>query len=97
MDEEIYARPNPIPRGPGGRFAKDKCFITEQVYGTTEANEVAILRGFRDKRLRGNMLGRALISSYYNLSPSLEAYAKQSPKFHRFSRKVCDLLAGVLC
>ena len=45
------------------------CFIATAVYGTPLAEEVNILRQFRDEFLKTNLMGRAFVRVYYRLSP----------------------------
>lgn len=47
-----------------------RCFVASAVYGAT-APETDQLRAFRDRTLRPRRTGRALISTYYALGPSL--------------------------
>ena len=92
MYGEKYARPNPIPRGPGGRFAKDRCFIATAVYGNYEAPQVLALRKFRDERLLTNALGRAFVSTYYLISPAIARQLRSAPVTSSLVRKVLDAL-----
>lgn len=41
------------------------CFVATAVYGSQDAPEVALLRGFRDRVLRRAFLGRLFIRTYY--------------------------------
>jgi len=50
---------------------KDKCFFATAAYGTDTAEEIDILREFRDKVLLPNSLGARFVSLYYRTSPPI--------------------------
>jgi len=47
-----------------------KCFIATAAYGRF-AQEIEILREFRDKKLKNNFLGNKFIDVYYKISPGI--------------------------
>jgi len=53
------------------------CFIATAAYGTPEAEEIDILREFRDVVLQPNRLGAKLVSLYYKASPPVAAFISQ--------------------
>ncbi len=53
------------------------CFIATAVYGSSEADEVIILRSFRDNFLLGNLIGKAFVNLYYKWSPHTINYIKK--------------------
>lgn len=59
--------PNAAPPAP--KESKGGCFIATAAYGSPLAEDVTILRAYRDEVLRGSNLGRRCISAYYYLSP----------------------------
>ena len=68
-------------------MAYDGCFIATAVYGSYGADEVLILRKFRDQQLAPYSLGRFLIGFYYVVSPPIAElietfpFAKQPAKY----------------
>jgi hypothetical protein len=47
------------------------CFVATAAYGTPMAEEIGVLRRFRDRYLRGNAVGEALVSIYGEVGPVL--------------------------
>jgi hypothetical protein len=56
-----------------------RCFITTAAYGTPMAEEIQILREFRDEYLLTNVLGRALVDVYYRISPPIAEFITEHP------------------
>ncbi|MGQ9546299.1 MAG: X2-like carbohydrate binding domain-containing protein [Dehalococcoidia bacterium] len=57
----------------------DLCFIATAAYGTPLAEEIQILRRFRDEYLLTNPLGRFLVSIYYGVSPPMARFITEHP------------------
>jgi hypothetical protein len=55
------------------------CFIATATYGTPMAQEIQILRAFRDGYLLTNPLGRALVAFYYRTSPPIAQFITEHP------------------
>ena len=55
------------------------CFIATAAYGTPMAEEIEILREFRDEYLLTNPLGQALVDVYYRVSPPIAEFITEHP------------------
>jgi alpha-tubulin suppressor-like RCC1 family protein len=55
------------------------CFIATAAYGTPMAEEIEILREFRDQYLLTNSVGRAFIDFYYKVSPPIAEFITRHP------------------
>jgi len=62
-----------------GRPGLLQCFIATAAYGTPMAEEIQILREFRDKYLLANPLGQALVNFYYKVSPPMAEFITEHP------------------
>jgi hypothetical protein len=56
-----------------------RCFIATAAYGTPMAEEVQILREFRDEYMLSNPLGRAFVDFYYRVSPPIAEFITEHP------------------
>lgn len=68
------------------------CYIATAVYGSYDAPEVMTLRRYRDETLLRSMPGRALVGTYYAMSPPLAARLKTAPLANRAVRRVLDIV-----
>ncbi|MFO7997236.1 MAG: C45 family autoproteolytic acyltransferase/hydrolase [Dehalococcoidia bacterium] len=55
------------------------CFIATAAYGTPMAEEIQILRDFRDGYLLTNPLGQAFVDFYYRVSPPIAEFITDHP------------------
>jgi hypothetical protein len=55
------------------------CFIATAAYGTPMAEQIQILREFRDGYLMTNPLGQALVGLYYRVSPPVAEFITEHP------------------
>jgi hypothetical protein len=69
-----------------GIIVNEGCFIATAAFGTPMAQEINILRRFRDTKMEPNMVGRNFIHIYYNVSPPLARIIAQSKIMKAFVR-----------
>ena len=55
------------------------CFIATAAYGTPMAEEIEILRDFRDEYLLTSPVGQALVEFYYRVSPPIADFITEHP------------------
>jgi hypothetical protein len=55
------------------------CFIATAAYGTPMADEIEVLREFRDTYLLTNPVGRALTDIYYRVGPPMAEFINEHP------------------
>ncbi|NJK70297.1 MAG: hypothetical protein HC941_30720 [Microcoleus sp. SU_5_3] len=72
------------------------CFIATAVYGSYDAPQVVSLRRFRDEKLMSYSIGRLFITVYYQLSPPVAKWLKNSPHFAKPIRQILDKLVAYL-
>jgi len=56
-----------------------RCFIATAAYGTPVAEEIQILREFRDEYLLTSPVGEALVEFYYRVSPPIAEFITEHP------------------
>ena len=56
-----------------------ECFIATVAYGTPMAEEIEILREFKDEYLLTSPVGQALVSLYYRVSPPIAEFITEHP------------------
>lgn len=75
----------------------DACFVATAAYGSMMANEVEMLRHFRDAKLRQSVLGELLVEAYYTFGPAVSGVVGESELLRQTARgalaPVIDLVA----
>ena len=71
---EVPPTPTPTPTPPAVA-----CFIATAAYGTPMAEEIGVLREFRDGYLLTNPVGQALVEFYYEMSPPMAEFIDEHP------------------
>ena len=79
-DYSIAANFEEVPPSPEG------CFIATAAYGTPMAEEIQILREFRDEYLLHNTVGRSLVDFYYKVSPPMAEFITEHPSLKQIVR-----------
>ena len=71
----------------------DACFIATAAYGSLLANDVEMLRTFRDRLLKRSVLGELAVETYYTFGPTVAGVIGESDLLRATAR---DLLAPVV-
>jgi hypothetical protein len=62
------------------------CFVATAAYGTPLAQEISVLRRFRDRHLATNVVGRGLVSAYYRVGPKLASFIREREALRSLTR-----------
>ncbi|MBE7007110.1 MAG: hypothetical protein E7424_08230 [Ruminococcaceae bacterium] len=74
----------------GWKKGKKACYVATCVYGSYDCPEVWVLRRFRDTVLDESILGKAFISVYYSVSPTIVKFAGNSEIIRMHWKRVLD-------
>ncbi|MEO6774682.1 MAG: fibronectin type III domain-containing protein [Kofleriaceae bacterium] len=66
--------------------AVDACFVATAAYGSVMANDVELLRHFRDSLLRTNALGELGVETYYTFGPAIAGIVGESDTLRETAR-----------
>jgi hypothetical protein len=72
------------------------CFIATAAYGTPFAEEINVLRRFRDNTLQQSSFGRSFIDFYYLSSPPIARFISSRPHLRKFVRSILNPLVTFL-
>ncbi len=81
------------PPAPVG--AVDACFIATAAYGSVMANDVSMLRRFRDAVLRRSVFGELAVEGYYTFGPALAAVIGESELLRATARDMLQPLVDL--
>jgi len=73
-----------------------KCFIATAAYGTPFAQEINILREFRDKKLYNNLIGTAFVKFYYKVSPPIAKIIAKSEFLKKGTRFILKPIVKIV-
>jgi len=82
--------------GSGEGAGGGNCFIATAVFGSSKAEEVLILREFRDKYLLTSDIGKEFINLYYHFSPGVAEFIKHKIIIKSFIRTCLKFFVAFL-
>lgn len=104
--DDLYARQMPsnfsMDNSVQKRRQKDpnvkvsKCYIATAVYGSYDAPQVIVLRRFRDEVLSKSLFGKAIILTYYKMSPPVAKRLEKAGRMNRMVRRILDKVVRML-
>ena len=68
----------------------DWCFVATAAYGSALANDVEMLRRFRDMFLQSTVLGELAVEAYYTFGPAIAGVVGESELLRATARAVLD-------
>lgn len=82
----VFLAPGATVGGGGSGDSGGGCFIATAAYGSPMAEEIDVLRAFRDRYMLTNTLGAAFVDAYYHLSPPIADRIAESNGARAFVR-----------
>ncbi len=73
----------------------DACFVATAAYGSIMANDVGMLRHFRDQLLRNNVFGEMFVETYYTFGPAVAGIVDRSELLRESARAALGPLVEV--
>ncbi|MBA3395140.1 MAG: fibronectin type III domain-containing protein [Deltaproteobacteria bacterium] len=74
----------------------DACFVATAAYGSVMANDVEMLRRFRDMLLQNTVLGELAVEAYYTFGPAVAGVVGESELLRATTRAALDPLVHVV-
>jgi hypothetical protein len=74
----------------------DACFVATAAYGSVMANDVEMLRRFRDMFLQTTVLGELAVEAYYTFSPAISGVVGESELLRASARAMLDPLISAV-
>jgi hypothetical protein len=74
----------------------DWCFVATAAYGSTMANDVEMLRRFRDVFLERTVLGELAVEAYYTFGPAVAGVVGESELLRATARAVLDPIVSTV-
>ena len=68
----------------------DACFVATAAYGSAMANDVEMLRRFRDGVLQKTVLGELAVEAYYTFGPAVSGVVGESDLLRATARSILD-------
>jgi hypothetical protein len=72
----------------------DACFVATAAYGSIMANDVEMLRSFRDTALRKSVLGELFVEGYYTFGPPVAGVVGESEILRATARAILGPIVG---
>jgi len=85
-----------VPAGGGRGGAGGPCFVATATYGTPMADQLEVLRTFRDRYLLTNAAGTALMKTYYKYSPAVANTIADSSALRAVTRVALTPIVALL-
>jgi hypothetical protein len=74
----------------------DACFVATAAYGSLLANDVEMLRRFRDQYLESNVMGELAVETYYSVGPAVAGVVDESEDLRATARTALQPVVDVV-